>query len=360
MKKDTTIPEYVFDYLHGKASEQQRALTEIWLMQPDNKLAFDQMKKIISLSGDLKLFEKFDLQEGKDSVHDQMRKNKQIRLMYRLQKIAALLLLPVLVYAGWSFLENNRLKKEMASVQVSQEIRTQPGIRSFFVLPDGSKVWLNSASTIKFPSVFNDDTRTIELDGEAYFEVAENKSKPFIVKSGTLDVTALGTAFNLCAYSDDSEISTTLAEGKVIITTYQGKEEQYILEPHEQLNFGKYSFKVSKNQVNVYNVIAWKDGKLIFSDTPFHEVVQKLGRWFNTDIKLADESIANYRYTATFTNENLSQVMELLTFSAPIEFTSTHRQMQKNNNFSREQIIIRVKPDAILDTNTKNKMPMKQ
>lgn len=358
MKNDNLIPEYVFDYLSGNASERQKLTAETWLMQPNNKLIYDRLKKIISLSGDVKLFEKFDLQEGKASIHQKITKTKQVRLIQDIQKIAALFLLPVLLYAGWSFHQNNLLTKELTSVGVTREIKTQPGIRSSFVLPDGSKVWLNSASTIRFPSVFKGNTRSIELEGEAYFQVAKNKARPFIVKSGALDVTALGTTFNLCAYSEDNEISATLAEGKVKITTHQGEEKQYILEPDEQLNFEKYTLKVSKSHVNAGNVIAWKDGKLIFDDTPFHEVVQKLGRWFNTDIKLADESIANYRYTATFTNENLSQVMELLTFSAPIEFTSTPRQKQQDNKFSPKQLVIRVKPDALLDSNTKNKMPM--
>jgi len=359
MKQDTSIPEYVFDYLHGKASEQQKALTATWLKQTDNKFIFDQLKKIASLSDDLKLFEKFDLQEGRTSIRGKIRKNKRIRLIESLQKIAALLLLPALLYASWSYFQNVRLRSEMASVQVTQEIRTQPGVRSSFFLPDGTKVWLNSASTIQFPSVFTGETRTIELDGEAYFEVSANKQKPFIVESAALDVMALGTAFNLCAYSEDNKISTTLSKGKVQVTTHQGKKEQFFLKPDEQLNFERNTLKMSKTHVNVNNIIAWKDGKLIFDETPFHEVVRKLGRWFNTDIILEDKSIANYRYTATFTNENLSQVMELLTFSAPIEFSSTNREIQKDHNFSRKQIMIRAKPDAILDVNTKNKMPMK-
>jgi transmembrane sensor len=359
MNNDPIIPEYVFNDLRGHASEEQKKQTEIWLLQPENKLTYDQLKKIAHLSGDIRLFEKFDLREGEISIRRKMSKRSQIRHIRTIQKIAAFFLLPVLVYAGWSIRQNKVLKNEMASIQIVQEIKTQPGIRSSFVLPDGSKVWLNSASTIRFPSVFTGHSRIIELEGEAYFEVAHNKLKPFIVKSGAIEVTALGTAFNLSAFHEDDEISTTLAEGMVKVSIRPGKKEQYILEPEEQLNFEKNTFRVSTRRINVYNEIAWKEGKLIFSDTPFHEVVKKLGRWFNTDIRLTDERIANYRYTATFTNENLSQVMELLTFSAPIEFTSTNREIQKDNNFSPKQIIIHVKPGAIPDSTIKNKTPMK-
>jgi|GEM_PF-164088 len=360
MNNDSGIPEYVFDDLLGNAGGEQKRRTEIWLMRPENKLAYDQLKRIASLSGDLRLFEKFDLHEGKVAICKKMSKGRRIKLIQGIQKVAALLLLPVLIYAVWSFRQNMVLKHEKATVAITREIKTQPGIRSSFMLPDGSKVWLNSASTIRFPSAFTGRSRAIELEGEAYFEVAHNKTRPFIVKAGPLDVMALGTAFNLCAYRDDNEILTTLAEGKVKVTTNQAKKEQYILEPEEQLNFGKYTFKASQDQVNVYNEIAWKDGKLIFNETPFQEVVKKLGRWFNTDIKLADESMANYRYTATFTNENLAQVMELLTYSAPIEFTVTDRTIQHDKGFSPKQIIIRVKPGLKQELNQKNKMPMKQ
>jgi len=355
MKEINQIPEYVFAYLHGKASEEQNKLTQIWLEQADNHSFYDQIKKTGQLLDDLKRLEKFDLQEGKTAVRNRIRKSRQMKWIGNIQKIAALLLLPVLLFAAWFYLQNTKLKTEITSAQVIQEIQTQPGIRSSFILPDGTKVWLNSASMIKFPSVFTDRTRTVELDGEAYFEVFKNKEQPFIVKSGALEVTALGTVFNLCAYSEDNKISTTLAEGKVKVTTRQGKKEQFFLEPNEQLDFERNTLKISKMHVNVNNVIAWKDGKLIFDETPFREVVRKLGRWFNTDIKLADESIANYRYTATFTNETLSQVMELLTFSAPIEFTSTNRKIQVGNQFSREQIIIHLKPDAKIKANKKNK-----
>ena len=358
MEQNKTIPDYVFDYLDNKATDQQKALTQSWLQQPENRLVFDQLKNIVRLSSDVKLFDKFDLQEGKIEITRKIRKANQTKRTFILQKIAAALLLPVLIISAWSFYQNNALKKEMAAIQITQEIKTQPGIRSSFLLPDGTKVWLNSASTVKFPSIFAGNTRTVELKGEAYFEVAKNKAKPFIVKSGAFSVTALGTAFNVCAYNDDNEISTTLAEGKVKISIGQHPENTYLLKPDEQLNFEKSTQKITKNMVNVYNVIAWRDGKLIFDETPFHEVVQKLGRWFNTDIKLADQSMDNYRYTATFTNENLAQVMELLSFSAPIEFTSTPREMKQGNKFGRKQIIIKAKPGAVLDQNTKNRAPM--
>jgi ferric-dicitrate binding protein FerR (iron transport regulator) len=95
--------------------------------------------------------------------------------------------------------------------------------------------------------------------------------------------------------------------------------------------------------VRVQDVIAWKDGILIFNETPFYEVAVKLGRWFNADIKITDQSIANYRFTGTFTEESLEQVLELLKLSTPIDYSSSHRKIQKNRSFSKQEIKISMK-----------------
>lgn len=358
MKEEPALPDYVLRYLNDERDQSRKDRFEEWLAKEENRAAFIQMKKVWTLADDLDKFDRFDLQEGKREISRKINRAKQVRLIRTFQKAAAFLLLPALILGGWLFLQNRTLTAKIAPAGISQQIQTQPGVRSSFVLPDGSKVWLNSASTLRFPSSFSGHSRSVELEGEAYFEVAKNPRLPFIVRSGTLKVTALGTAFNMCAYPDDREVSATLAEGKIKVNTDATGRNPYILEPGEQLEFEKKSLKVHIQQVRPYEAIAWKDGKLIFNERPFHEVVRKLGRWFNTDIRLADESIANYRYTATFTNENLAQVMELLTFSAPITYSVNDRIGGRDNSFSPKQIIIRVKTGSTQKTATKNNSPM--
>ncbi|MGE4586773.1 MAG: FecR family protein [Mangrovibacterium sp.] len=359
MKQEQSIPGYIIDYLNGNAGNEQKRQRDAWLRDAENHQLFKKLQKVNRLSNDLEMFTHFNLREGKAGIRQRIQLNKRIRLLGRIQKAAALLLLPALLFGGWSFFQTRQLKQQMSPAAFTQQVSTQPGIRSSFVLPDGTRVWLNSASTMKFPSVFRGPVRTVELEGEAYFEVAKKEKMPFVVKSYLLDVTALGTAFNLSAYPDDGSTTATLAEGKICVSTKQGEKKQFLLKPEDQLSYEKSTRQAHKDQVDVYAAIAWKDGKLIFNDTPFHEVVQKLGRWFNTDIRLADKSIFNYRYTATFTNESLPQVMELLTFSAPIEYSSTSRTILDGHRFSREQIIIYSKQNTAINNNSKNRMPMK-
>jgi len=104
-------------------------------------------------------------------------------------------------------------------------------------------------------------------------------------------------------------------------------------------------------RVNVKDVVAWKEGKLVFNESPFNQVVTRLGRWFNADIQLADTTLAKYRYTATFTNESLFQVLELLKYTAPIDFSSNSREVLGKNDFSKQEVRIWGNPDAKINMN---------
>jgi len=348
MKEDNQIPEYVYASIQRKADEQQSKLTKEWLDNTENQKIYSEIEQINSLSNDLKLFNRFNLYSGKIEVKKKIQQLKTRYLFSTVQKIAAILLVPVLLGSLWILYQNNNLKKDLVAAEVIQEIKSQPGVKMQFSLPDGTEVWLNAASKIKFPTVFYGDTRRVELDGEAYFKVFKNKQKPFIVKAQNVEVTALGTAFNLCAYKEDKTFYTTLEEGKVGIVNTEKANKQYILNPNEQILFNTGDKTFSKSIVDVERVTAWKDGKLIFDEIPFHQVVLTLGRWFNADIRLVDQSIANYRYTGTFINENLNQVMELLKLTAPIEYSYIKRELVENNEFTKEKIIIWEDPSATL------------
>jgi len=348
MKEGNQIPEYVFASIKGKANEQESKLTKEWLNNPENQKIYAEFEEINSLSNDLKLFNRFNLYSGKIEMKKKIQQVKTRYLFTTIQKIAAILLVPVLLGSLWILYQNNNLKKDLVAAEVIQEIKSQPGVKTQFSLPDGTEVWLNAASKIKYPTVFSGDTRSVELDGEAYFKVFKNKKKPFIVKAQNVEVTALGTAFNLCAYKEDKTFYTTLEEGKVGVINTEKSNKQYILNPNEQILFNTVNETFSKSVVDVTRVTAWKDGKLVFDEIPFHQVVLTLGRWFNADIRLADQSIANYRYTGTFINENLEQVMELLKLTAPIEYSYKKRVAGENNEFTKEEIIIREDPDAKL------------
>jgi len=152
------------------------------------------------------------------------------------------------------------------------------------VLPDGSKVWLNSASSIRYPTSFTDKERKIFVTGESYFEVAKDESKPFRVVAGELTVEALGTQFNINVYSNEPFFSTTLVEGSVMVT--KGTVEN-ILKPGQQARLTENDFQIVP--ANSDDATAWKDNKFKFKDTPIDAIMRQLERWYDADVEYQDQ-----------------------------------------------------------------------
>ncbi len=340
METHDHIPDFLMDYFHGNANEEQKQLAIDWLKSPENNDVFQQLKKLDSLTTDLNILRQFDLEKGKKQVLRKYRVTKVISISVWMQRIAAVFFIPVLLGGIWYYLQQDELRKELNVLMVTQEIVTQPGTKTHLFLPDSTEVWLNAASSLKFPSAFVGNERRIALDGEAIFKVYKNKKKPFIVCTSSMEVEAVGTEFNVSAYSGDLKFSTTLAEGKVKITDRVKFDEVMFLDPGAQLNYDTKNKTYQVETVRVQDVIAWRDGVLIFNETPFYEVAAKLGRWFNADIKINDPSIVNYRFTGTFTSESLDQVMELLTLTTPIAYSCSKRKILDNQNFSKQEIKI--------------------
>lgn len=343
MKTEEDIPEYLVAHLLGEANEAQTALAVEWLKDPTNHEIYRQLEKISGLTSDIKLFAEFNVRSGKQRVRRKYRSD-QIKIVAGwVQRVAAILFIPVMIGGWWFYLQQNELRKEVSSLIVNQTITTQPGTKTHLFLPDSTEVWLNAASTLCFPSIFTGSERRIELDGEAYFKVFKNKRMPFVVATKYQQIEAVGTAFNLSAYDGDLKYCTTLAEGKVKVTDREMEEIVRFLDPGFQLKYNTQSRAYHEVKVRVQDVIAWKDGILIFNETPFYEVAVKLGRWFNADIKITDQSIANYRFTGTFTDESLEQVLELLRLSTPIDYSTSQRKIQQNRSFSKQEIKIKRK-----------------
>jgi len=211
------------------------------------------------------------------------------------------------------------------------------------ILPDGTNVWLNHSSSLRYPATFQGKFRNVELVGEGYFEVAHNSRIPFIVNTGDLQIEALGTTFNVMAYPDENRIETSLINGIVEIKKF-GKDRKieniYKMKPTDLTIYDKNSKEVFIKTINDDRYFSWKDGKLVFTSEPMEEVVKKLSRWFNVDIQIKDHELKDLTLTATFVNETLPQVMELLTFVSPVSYTISDRKEINDGTFSRSKVIL--------------------
>ncbi len=210
-------------------------------------------------------------------------------------------------------------------------IETPRGGQYQILLPDGSKVWLNAASSLKYPTSFTAlKERNVELKGEAYFEVSKNKAKPFIVHSARQDVKVLGTHFNINAYADEPQVKTTLIEGAVCVSATPFKE---ILKPGQESVLSASGMQVK--EVETEEAIAWKNGEFMFSSEPITAIMRKISRWYNVDVSYQG-NLAQMRFTGTVSRySNVSDVLQMLEMTNKIKFSMQGHQIKVTANVTR-------------------------
>jgi len=196
-------------------------------------------------------------------------------------------------------------------------ITTPMGGQYQLVLADGTKVWLNAASSLKFPTAFIGKDRTVELTGEAYFEVAKNKNKPFNVKTATQTIQVLGTHFNINAYSNEGTVKTTLLEGSVKLFS---ANDAILISPGQQAILKNNQSYTINNKPDINEVIAWKNGLFQFDEADIQTIMRQVARWYDINVEFKGQ-IPNYTYHGKISrNSNASQVLKILELSG-INFT---------------------------------------
>ncbi|OQP61199.1 hypothetical protein A3860_05665 [Niastella vici] len=194
------------------------------------------------------------------------------------------------------------------------------------VLPDGSKVWLNAESSIRYPVTFSGNERRVQITGEAYFEVVHNGKMPFIVEKGDMQVEVLGTHFNINAYEDESAIKTTLLEGKVRTSTMNG--QRAILKPGEQVSLSHSSHLSQPIPVQTEDVVAWKNGLFHFENADFKTVMRQIARWYDVDVIYKRNTVKNDpMFVEISRNTRLSDVLKILEESGSAKFSIQGRKV---------------------------------
>ncbi|MCQ4873306.1 FecR family protein [Butyricimonas paravirosa] len=180
-------------------------------------------------------------------------------------------------------------------------------------LSDGTEVYMNADSKLRFPTKFGRNERVVELEGEAYFQVARNEKSPFIVKVASMEIEVLGTEFNVSAYPEDAVIQTTLVRGSVEVSS-EKSGESVILHPGEQSALNRENNSLNVSTVDVSYVMAWKEGRLRFKEKPLREVMKIISRWYDVEVVYEDEEVKDYPFGCNFnrhaTIEPLLKVFE--------------------------------------------------
>ena len=196
-------------------------------------------------------------------------------------------------------------------------IRTPRGGQYQVVLPDGTKVWLDAASSLSYPTAFTGANRQVQLKGEAYFEVAENKNKPFEVLVGDMKVDVLGTHFNVMAYDDESAIKTTLLEGAVKVTMGQAS---HLLASGEQASLERSTGVMKVLDVDVEETVAWKNGVFELGGAQIESVMRQMSRWYDVDVEYQGMTDQHFRGSIP-RSANASEVFKMLELTGAVHFT---------------------------------------
>lgn len=270
------------------------------------------------------LNQKWDTLKHKLQDMDQLKLKRYLKVW----KYAASILILISLGLGSLFLvQTKRLNDFSQMASNEMVIKTSTGAPSHLLLPDGTEVWINSSSTLKYPSVFSENQRDVQLEGEAFFHVTKNHV-PFVVHAPKCNVKVYGTQFNVDAYSDQERSIVALKEGSISISGENIKE--HFLKPGMIAEIDNSSNVQINKVTKVDDYADWMDGKQSFKGRPLKEITDRLGRKFGVRFVYKDPKAAQYTYNLSFSTESLKEILELLEFTAPLHFereTDDHNQI---------------------------------
>ncbi|WP_431129191.1 FecR family protein [Flagellimonas flava] len=220
-------------------------------------------------------------------------------------------------------LDFSNTSESVSSNLVFNEIYVPYGQTFKLTLSDGTKVWLNAGTSLRFPQFLNTSTqnRVVYLNGEAYFDVAKDKDRPFIVNAENLDIEVLGTQFNVSAYKSDGEIATTLVEGSVSVYENSNPDTKVLLSPSYQASFVKENGSITRNKVDTRIYTGWMENLLIIDNLSFAQILDKLERSHNVSIINNATHLEGEIFNGEFENESINSILGTIASSTPFTYT---------------------------------------
>ena len=329
----------------GELNQEEKSKLEEWISShPDNSKEYEAYTELWNKSKKLVLSDSINVEASLAETKKRINlsgKNRRWSVLFK--QVAAVLILSVSFSILYNYFVIKGTNGEIPEQIVYQEIKVAYGTQTKIILADGTNVWLNSGSTLRFPNSFQKaNERKVDLNGEGFFEVTKNDTKPFIVNTSKLDVKVYGTSFNVSAYEDYNTMNVALVEGKVSLIKKYGNEikELIVLNPNEVVEYNINEKKLYHSADNNYmqKYIAWKEGQIVFYGDPINRVIERLEKWYNVDINITDNALQNYSFTATFIDESLEQVLKLLCLSSQMQCTIAPAQKLSDNSFRKRKV----------------------
>lgn len=320
------VDRLISRYLSHLASPSERQELEEWLQaSPMNREVFEQLKKIWYTSPNVEL--KADRSALRDRLWQAVTKRplpaRPVFNTFYWSKVAASFLILLVGMGLFSYLIKESISSEVSVAlppAVAWVEKTNlAGQKSVHRLPDNTQVWLNAESSLMYPEKFADTLRLVQLQGEAFFEVAPDQQRPFVVEAAETRTQALGTAFNIHAYPEDSVVTIALWEGKVQVQKVE-QVQNTILSPGNELLIAKDKEAFELQLFNYERTLGWKEGILIFDGADFTEFRQAIERWYGVKVAVAGMVPTNWRIQARYQREDLRHVLRDISFNKNIKF----------------------------------------
>lgn len=311
--------QLILKYLSGAISEAEKQRLDAWVRASDeNKKAFDDFAAIWNLTKDDGIAKDFETQREwikfESAFNNDNTRGARVRRFNPLD-------LGLKVAASIAFLALFSFVLYLTFFNASTTLIETSTTMNRVALPDGSAVWVNQQSRLSYSSNFNKGNRTVELDGEAFFEVKKDSERPFIVRLNDAEIKVLGTSFNVSAYQSGDAIKVYVATGIVNFSNADERTAGVMLSAGETGTLMLSTNVISTSSEENTNALAWREKKLIFKKTSLANVVKDLSKYFNIDIQVKDQSILQCRFTGSFDKPGLEEIIEALSVSLDLTIT---------------------------------------
>lgn len=334
--KEDISDELIFKVLNKEASESENEIFQEWVDRSSrNKKIFLHLERLWLESNGIADYYKIDQEQAWGVIYKKMMPKAKHRILQPMIKVAAVIAIAYLLGALSMYFIHT--KPQQRGVAVSKEIivKAPLGSKTEVELSDGTKVWLNSGSEIRYPAIFDQNQRDIHLIGEAYFDVEKNGKTPFFVHTDDIDIKVLGTRFNVKSYTEEELVETTLEEGSISINK-KGSDQILKLQPKEKAIFVKNIEKMPTKAAERFVVVedidteiytCWRNKKLVFKREKLSTLAIKMERWYNVQISVGNKKLADEMVTGKFENESVEQALQALQISMPFKYQINKNQI---------------------------------
>lgn len=323
------IQEIIIRYLDGTATLDDKNVLLQWLKSSDkNRIDFIEIRDLW-LSCDSILGNGMEVDVALERLRSRIHHSSNLKPVYKTiafkwQQIAAIFI--VLLSIGYSVYNRQTASQE---VFIQNQLITAVGSKGRFVLPDNTVVWLNSGSKLIYPEQFEKNSRMVTLEGEAYFQVTENKKSPFIVKTEQIDIEVLGTSFNISNYATLPTVETVLLSGSIKVKMNASGEEK-LLAPDQLLTYKKETGETAVGITSSKYHIDWIKDRLVFDNDRLSDIIISLEGWYSVHIDCPKAFSEQHRLSFTVRSEDIHEVLEAMSLIIPIKYTIDGNQVKIN------------------------------